>query len=104
MGKRNVFDEIMQGFDELKQEREGKLTLRTTEVELLPPVEITAAEIIAIRENLNMSRALFAAKLRLEVRTLERWEQGRSRVGNAPATLIKLAAKYPDTFEKVAGL
>lgn len=36
MEKRNFFEELMQGFDELKREREGKLMLRNQDAETLP--------------------------------------------------------------------
>lgn len=42
MTKRNLFAELTEGFDALASARKGKKTLRTTEVELKPAVEISA--------------------------------------------------------------
>lgn len=41
MTKRNLFAEISEGFDALADERAGKKTLRTHEVDLLPVPEVT---------------------------------------------------------------
>ena len=35
--KRKLFDELMEGVDAMQQQREGKITLRSHEVEDLPP-------------------------------------------------------------------
>lgn len=42
MTKRNLFAELTEGFDALACARKGKKTLRTTEVELKPSVEVSA--------------------------------------------------------------
>ena len=60
MTKRNLFTELTEGFDALAAARKGKKTLRTTEVELKPAVEVSADELRAIREKLNLSRPVFA--------------------------------------------
>ena len=49
MTKRNLFAEITEGFDALAAARKGMKTLRTTEVELKPVVEVSAEELRAIR-------------------------------------------------------
>ena len=43
--KRKLFDELMEGVDAMRRQREGKITLRTHEVEDLPPLAIDAAVI-----------------------------------------------------------
>ena len=55
MKKRNLFDELMQGMDDLKAHREGKLTLKTTEVTPPPELVVTPGEITALRETLGCS-------------------------------------------------
>ena len=61
MAKHKLFVEITEGFDALAAARKGKKTLRTTEVELKPVVEVSAEELRAIREKLNLSRPVFAS-------------------------------------------
>jgi hypothetical protein len=51
MTRRNLFTELTEGFDALASARKVKKTLRTTEVELKPAVEISADELRAIRRS-----------------------------------------------------
>lgn len=74
--KRHLFDEMMEGFDALEDQRAGKRTLRTHAVKLKPAPKISARELTKIRKDMNLSRGLFAGYLRTNVRTLENWEQG----------------------------
>ena len=55
-----------------------------------------------MRENLKISRALFAVYLRTNVRTLENWEQGRARPNAQAALLINLVKRYPDTVQRLS--
>ncbi|WP_327439056.1 transcriptional regulator [Pseudomonas donghuensis] len=102
--KRDVFSELSEGFDALAQERQGKLTLRSHKVQLAELMEVSAEELVAIRERLNMSRAVFAMYLRTNARTLENWEQGRARPNAQAVTLIRLVEKFPETVEHLAAL
>ncbi|MEY8239457.1 MAG: helix-turn-helix domain-containing protein [Cycloclasticus sp.] len=98
MQKRNLFAELSQGFGELKQEREGKVTLKQVTAKILPPVELSAQELVAIRGSLQLSQAVFAPRLRVSPRTLAGWERGR-KVNSTAATLIKLVDKDPEVLE-----
>ena len=102
MKKRNLFAEIAEGFEALAEQRAGRRTLRTHEVVVRPAPEVTAAELIALRERLNLSRPLLARYLRINPRTLENWEQGRARPNAQAALLIRLVERYPDTVERLA--
>lgn len=104
MKKRNLFDEIAEGFDALAEERAGKHTLRTHEVEMRPPADVSADELLALRERLHLSRSVFARYLRTNPRTLENWEQGRARPNAQAALLIRLVERYPDTVERLAAV
>ena len=104
MSKRNVFAEIIEGFDVLAAERKGKVTLRRHAIEIKPPVTVTAGELVALRKRLRISRAVFARYLRTNVRTVENWEQGRARPNTQASLLIRLVATYPDTAKRLAEL
>lgn len=69
--KREIFSELVEGFDALADERQGKVTLRTHKVHLNKLAPLTAEELIAVRQQLNLSRAVFAMYLRTNTRTLE---------------------------------
>jgi putative transcriptional regulator len=102
MKKRNLFTEIKEGFDALRDERDGKRTLRSHVIEPRPAPEISAAELVALRERLQLSRPVLAHYLRTNPRTLENWEQGRAKPNAQAALLIRLVERYPDTVERLA--
>lgn len=102
MKKRNLFAELAEGFDALAEERTGKRTLRTVDVENKPAPEISADDLLALRERLHLSRQVFARYLRTNPRTLENWEQGRARPNAQAALLIRLVERFPDTVERLA--
>lgn len=102
MKKRSLFSEISEGFEALKQEREGKITLRKHTIEVKPAPQVTSAELVALREKLNLSRAVFARHLHTNERTLENWEQGRSKPNAQAALVIKLVERFPETLRQLA--
>ena len=73
MKKRNLYTEIAEGFDAMSNARAGKHTLRTHEVELKPAPDVTAEELLALRERLHLSRQVFARYLRTNP---ARWKTG----------------------------
>ena len=102
--RRDLFGELMEGMSALGAARRGKRTLRTHAVTYKPAPELTPDELVRVRERLNLSRGVFAAYLRTNVRTLENWEQGRARPNAQAALLIHLVKRYPDTVERLAAL
>lgn len=104
MDKRNIAAEVLDGLREIREHRSGRRTLRTTRVEPRPLPELTPDAIRRIRASLDISRAVFAHMIRVPVRTVEGWEQGRSSPPHSATALILMAEKYPDTFERLASL
>lgn len=76
--KRDLFDELKEGFNALKFARDGKITLRQHMVETKPAPSITPTELMTIREKLHLSRTVFARYLR----TNAHWKTG-SKAGRA---------------------
>ena len=101
MAKRKVFTELMEGVAAMKGHREGKITLLNYRVEPSPLPRVDARLIRDTRKRLRCSRAVFARKLRINERTLEKWEQGRARPNPQAAALVLLVRKYPDTLERL---
>ncbi|MCP4414105.1 MAG: transcriptional regulator [Gammaproteobacteria bacterium] len=104
MNKRNLFSELSIALNEAKQHSEGKLTLKTHTVEIPDDLSISPTEIVNLRENFNMSRGLFAKYLHTSSRTLENWEQGRSKPNEQAVTLLKLVKSHPETLSHIAAL
>ena len=102
--KRNLYGEIMEGFEALAEHHQGKRTLRTHKVTFNPAPKIAPAEVAAVREEMHLSRPVFASYLRINVRTLENWEQGRAAPNAQAALLILLVKRFPDTVQRLAAI
>ncbi|MFF7707321.1 helix-turn-helix domain-containing protein [Pseudomonas sp. NPDC007930] len=104
MKQRNIYAELLEGFDDLAAHRQGKRTLRghVHDLEALAPA--SAEEIQEVRRSLNMSQPVFAQTLHAKPSTLKNWEQGRSRPNDQATILIRLIAKHPETVQWLAQL
>jgi len=99
--KRELFGEMMEGVRAMRAHRGGRITLRSHRIEPLALPSIDETIIRTTRERLHMSRSAFAHRLGVNPRTLERWEQGRSKPNDQAAALILLVRKYPDTLARL---
>jgi putative transcriptional regulator len=99
--KRDLFDELVEGFATLGDQRAGKRTLRTHVLKAKPAPKITARELAKVRKEMNLSRELFARYLRTNVRTLENWEQGWAKPNAQAALLIRMVQRFPDTMRRL---
>jgi putative transcriptional regulator len=101
MVKRNIFSELMDGVVTMKAHREGKITLRSYKIESAPLPKVDSKLIRDTRKKLHCSRAVFARRLRINERTLEKWEQGRAKPNPQAAALVLLVRRYPDTLARL---
>jgi putative transcriptional regulator len=104
MAKRNLFGELMEGMAAMKSHRRGKLTLRSYKVDMAPLPKVDSKLLRDTRKKLRCSRAVFARRLRINERTLEKWEQGRAKPNPQAAALVLLVRKYPDTLARLDAL
>jgi putative transcriptional regulator len=104
MAKRNIFGELRDGVAAMKNHREGKLTLRSYKMDVMPLPKVDSKMLRDTRKKLRCSRAVFARKLRINERTLEKWEQGRAKPNPQAAALVLLVRKYPDTIARLDSL
>ncbi len=58
--KRGIFAELQEGIEALAEERQGKVTLRPHRLVLPELRAVTGQELVSIREQLKMSRPVFA--------------------------------------------
>ena len=115
--KRDIGTELLQAVRELKA---GRWARRTT-FEPLPDGSVRRRivrpdgtvekeeilvgprwEIMAARARSGLSQSEFAHSLGVSKRTLENWEQGRTEPTGAARRLLQLAARFPDTVERLA--
>jgi putative transcriptional regulator len=99
--KRNLYEELKQGIEEINAYKASKITLRTFAVKKRSRPRVDAKFIRKTREELHMSRNVFALKLRVSARTLEKWEQGETVPNDQAAALILMVHKYPDTLKRL---
>lgn len=104
MSKRDLFSELTSALSDVKQHDQGKLTLKTHKIEIPKLLEISPTDIKLIRQKYKMSRQVFARYLHTSSRTLENWEQGRSKPNEQAVTLLHLVNSYPETLGNIANL
>ena len=101
MTKRKIFDEMAEGIAAMKGHREGKITLRTYKIEAASLPKVDSKLIRDTRRKLHCSRAVFARRLYINERTLEKWEQGRGKPNPQAAALVLLVRTFPDTLDRL---
>jgi putative transcriptional regulator len=101
MAKRRIFEELAEGVAAMKRHRKGQVTLRSYKVDPAPLPKVDSRLIRDTRRKLRCSRAVFARKLRINVRTLEKWEQGRGKPNRQASALLLLVRKFPDTLQRL---
>jgi putative transcriptional regulator len=101
MAKKDIFTDLTEGEAAMKRHRGGKLTLRSYKVDVSPLPTVDSKLILDTRKMMGCSRAVFARKLRINERTLEKWEQGRAKPNPQAAALVLLVRRYPDTLARL---
>ena len=94
----------MEGVAAMKGHREGKVTLRTYKIEATPLPKVDSKLIRDARKRLRCSLAVFARRLRINERTLEKWEQGRAKPNPQAAALVLLVRRYPSARIAASGI
>lgn len=86
--RRNIGEEILCGIRELKAGKHGRVT--------------TVPSAARIRKKTGVSQADFARLLRVSLRTLQDWEQGRRAPSGAARTLLLIVEKNPRVLFEVS--
>ncbi len=91
--KRDYTALLKESLNELKAIREGSIKpARVTIMSSIEPAEV--------RRGLNVSRPQFAALIGVSERTIEGWEQGRTKPTGAARALLRIAANNPKAVLK----
>lgn len=88
MDKRH-FDQLIKGVREMKRHMAGKTVRGVRTTELIDP------DLRAIREAARISQSQFAKLIGVNLRTLQNWEQGRTRPAGPARALLKIVASNP---------
>ena len=79
----------------VRQMKAGKAA-RTTEVTLSAAAEA--------RAKVSVSQSAFAKLLKVSLRTLQDWEQGRRRPAGAAQTLLRIASQHPEALRDLQAI
>ncbi|MFN8443984.1 MAG: helix-turn-helix domain-containing protein [Caldilineaceae bacterium] len=91
MAKRDIGQEILEGLQEIKAYKAGKVDLRKRTFQPpAPPAEI--------RAQLQLSQTAFAGLMGVSLRTLQDWEQGRRQPVGSARMLLRIAQQHPEVF------
>ena len=83
------FDQLIKGVREMKRHMAGE-SVRGTRVS-----EVLEADVVAIREAAQLSQSQFARLIGVNLRTLQNWEQHRTRPTGPARALLKIVASNP---------
>jgi putative transcriptional regulator len=83
------FDQLVKGVREMKRHMNGKAVRGARTSELAEP------DIRSIREVAKISQSQFAKLIGVSVRTLQNWEQHRTRPTGPARALLKIVASDP---------
>ena len=91
---REHFDQLIKGVREMKRHMAGKRVpgLRIT--------DIPEPDVGAIREAAQLSQSQFAKLIGVNLRTLQNWEQRRTRPSGPARALLKIVASNPKSAMK----
>ena len=92
------FSELRLSLEQALQHARGERhDLRTT-VLPAPPKPMKKQEIVKLRQQLNLSQAVFASVLNVSVKTVQAWEQGLRQPSDAALKLLTIAKKHPEVL------
>jgi len=85
-----AYDSIMRGLEEIKAHNEGKIRLKTTSIEIQPPLECDATTVKNLRAELRLSQNAFAKVMGVSTKTVEAWESSRNIPSGSSCRLIDM--------------
>jgi putative transcriptional regulator len=87
------FDQLVKGVNEMKRHVAGKSVRGAVVTELSVP------DARQIREAAKISQSQFAKLIGVNLRTLQNWEQHRTRPTGPARALLKIVASNPSSIE-----
>ncbi len=88
-----LFDDLVQSLKEARAIAHGQIPASRR-------INVTAPDAKAVREQIGLSQSEFAQLMRVSVKTLQNWEQGRRHPTGPAAALLRIAHSAPDVVRK----
>lgn len=97
---KTVFDDLVQGFEDIENWRKGNLALKTTRYPLpdSPPI-FSGQEIFLLRRELKMSQGYFSRLLGVSAKTVQGWEQGLRKPNASALRLLQIIQTKPEVVD-----
>ena len=95
------FDELLASMGQGADHAAGKITARTHQLTARAEA-ISASEIAAIRQHMNVSQAVFADLLNVPKATAVSWERGLRSPSGAAVRLLQIAKNRPKALLETA--
>ncbi len=92
------FARLEESLRQAAQHARGERHDLRTRVLPAPPKPMKKHEIVKLRQQLNLSQALFAGVLNVSVKTVQAWEQGLRQPSDAALKLLTIAKKHPEVL------
>jgi len=86
---KGYFDQLVKAVRQMNRHRAGKVVRGAKTTELVEP------NVRAIREAAKISQSQFAKLIGVNLRTLQNWEQRRTRPSGPARVLLKIVASDP---------
>ena len=96
----DVSASIKQGLTEMLEHAQGKRKLNSRIVKCADTYPYSAREVREIRNNLNMTKPVFANILGVSLRTVDAWEKGTNMPCGSSSRLLTILQKEPDVFQR----
>jgi putative transcriptional regulator len=96
------FNDLLTSMQQGVEHAAGKITARTIHLKARPAA-LSSTDIAAIRENLNVSQAVFADLLNVPKATAVSWERGLRSPSGAALKLLHIAKDSPGALIAVKG-
>ncbi len=94
--KNGFFEELKESMEQGLQHARGKRRDLRTTILPKPPQKMDNKEIVALREQLNQSQAVFARFLNVSVKAVQAWEAGSRNPSGAALKLLSIAKQKPE--------
>lgn len=101
--RKTLFERLQTGLGEGIAHARRELTLKTIEVPEEPP-EIDGATLAAMREEAEMSQAVFAKVINVSAKTVQSWEQGVREPSMASRRMIHIFSQRPEVVCEIVGM
>ena len=97
--KKELFEELKEGLDEVLNHAQGKITLKSKGF-IMPesPKPISPADVVRIRKKAGASQAVFAKMLNVARDTEISWEQGRRTPSGAACVSCRSQTAIPKIY------